>query len=198
MHKGIWTLEDARTKHVHSVGLSRWLVNNLYVNTRTPVYDFGCGRGRYVAELRARGLTAMGFEGTPGIESISYAVGTERKPAIIEQDITLPMTPPRTRGTVLCIEVMEHIDMEYEHRVLRNLVNFCSRLLIISWAVPGQPGHGHVNCRENIYVKRVLLDMGFHFEQRLTVNAREAAVEGDPYCSFFKESLMVFKRASFK
>jgi len=24
---------------------------------------------------------------------------------------------------------------------------YCERWLVLSWAVPGQPGHGHINCR---------------------------------------------------
>ena len=45
----------------------------------------------------------------------------------------------------MSIEVGEHIPAELESKFLNNLVNSARRMVVLTWAVPGQGGEGHVN-----------------------------------------------------
>jgi hypothetical protein len=182
----IWSLEDAKKYHVHSRGLSEWLCNNL--DPRYPVFDFGCGKGTYVAALIRSGFSALGFEGTPGISEIADV------DLVLTQDITRPMSPPKRKGSVICIEVMEHVLPEQQRSVLNNLVAYCNDTMVLSWAIPGQAGHGHNNCRDEEYVIGQMADRGFYRHAGLTKQARIHAHNGDPYLQFFNNSLHVFKK----
>ncbi|XP_023347546.1 uncharacterized protein LOC111716340 [Eurytemora carolleeae] len=50
---------------------------------------------------------------------------------------------------VVSIEVGEHIPAEYMMIYIDNLIRLSKYGIIISWAVVGQDGHGHVNTRSN-------------------------------------------------
>lgn len=180
----IWSLHDAKTYHVHSDGLAQWLVNNLPL--RHPVIDFGCGLGKYVKALTSEDFCAYGYEGTPGIKQIAVS------PNVYEYDITIPMGNLGPLHTSLCIEVMEHLLPTQEDAALQNITANCN-LLILSWAVEGQAGHGHNNCRNAEYVFAKLKKYGFKPDVALTTSAREAAAGTDPYMQFFRQSLYVFK-----
>ena len=45
----------------------------------------------------------------------------------------------------MSIEVGEHIPAELESKFLNNLVNSARRMVVLTWAMPGQGGEGHVN-----------------------------------------------------
>lgn len=180
----IWSLEDAQKYHVHSPGLAQWLVDTLPL--RNVVMDFGCGLGKYVKALSDADFEAVGFEGTANIKKIAVT------PHVHEQDITLPMGN-LIWHTSLCIEVLEHLNPIDEDAALYNITTKCN-LLVLSWAIPGQAGHGHNNCRDEKYVLKKLYKYGFGLDEAKTSAAREAAAGTDPYLQFFRNSLYVFNR----
>jgi hypothetical protein len=59
------------------------------------------------------------------------------------EDLTKPFKT--TKGNVICIEAFEHIPSQFEKQFVENIINACSGKLVISVAVEGQPGIGHVN-----------------------------------------------------
>lgn len=65
----------------------------------------------------------------------------------LEYDLTQALIDQPKVGGLICIEVCEHIPSEKEKILIDNIIRFDSRLLIISWASPGQKGDGHVNCK---------------------------------------------------
>ena len=180
---GIWSLEDAKKYHIHSLGLAQWLVNNL--SNERIINDFGCGPGFYIKYLQDAGRTCFGYEGTENINDIAYTKN------ILVADITLPIDA--YKGHVLCLEVMEHISPEKEDSTLENIQNACVGTLVLSWGVPGQPGHGHINCRNTSYVIPKLLSYGFACDFVATMEARKAAIS-TPHTSFFNDTLYVFKK----
>jgi len=186
---GIWSLDDAKKYHVHAPALAKWLCENL--NKRYIVHDFGCGIGYYVNELCKDGFDAWGYEGTPLIELIALD-----KNRVIEYDITKPIKTPK-QGNVLCIEVMEHIPPSLEESVLKNLANFCDDdigQLILSWAIPGQQGHGHINCRDIDYVIKRLGQHAFACDWEAATRLRMIAPGVNPALQFFQNTLYVFRR----
>ena len=63
----------------------------------------------------------------------------------------------------------------------------------MSWAVRGQMGIGHVNCKNNDEAVEIMKQKGFEFLPHLTEVARSIIKEE---CTWFKKSLLVFKKIS--
>lgn len=181
----IWTLDEAKGLHIHSPGLADWIAGKLH--KYTPVFDLGCGKGGYLKRLDdADFLNVLGFEGTPGIKTISLVPWN-----IVEFDITKEIIATET-GNVICLEVLEHIHKSDEAAVLKNIKNLCNNTLILSWAVVGQHGHGHINCQNADYVVPTIEALGFKVDWDLTREARYAAVNNGPM--YFNDTLYYFKR----
>ncbi len=179
----IWSLDFAMAHHVHSPGLATAL-GNLLPKT-TPVLDLGCGRGTYLSYLAEQGYQCLGVEGTPGIRSIADF------PDIVEADLSHPLEIAWPRTSIICLEVGEHLARESETQLLENIDRYCDSWLVLSWAIPGQPGHGHNNCRTNTYVYDQMILRGYTFLPRETFLLRDAA---DDHTPWFKNTLFVFLR----
>lgn len=183
----IFTFEDAKTQHKHSQKLAfelRFILPWVKDNKLNPVIDFGCGTGYYISELFKKGYKIYGIEGTEGIEQIAFY-----KP-ILQYDISKHVNLG-VKGSVICLEVIEHIPKEKEKQVLENLHNHCNGKLIISWAVKGQGGHGHVNEQDEDYVIPTIEKMGYKFKKTATENIRRAAGKD---LWWFKKSIYVFDK----
>ena len=180
---GYWYKDMAKNLHLNSEELSAWLVNYLSQYREELIYDLGCGTGYYLKELHKAGHKKL--------------VGVEADPCVLHEEfpiLPLNLTEPITglsKGVVISLEVAEHIPQEYEEHFLDNLVSLCSKLIIMSWAVEGQPGVGHFNCRNNDYVINKLGEKGFRFLNEDTEDARRypTGITG-----YFKNTLMIFER----
>ena len=179
----IWDIDEAKQRHVHSPGLANWLA--YYLDKQLPVVDVGCGLGLYIATLDDFGFTTIGYEGTPGI-------GTIAKGNVHQADIT-EMLPRDMVGNVLCLEVMEHIEPKNESRVLANIKHLCTKTLVLSWAIEGQNGYGHINCKNAEYVVPTIEALGFKIDFAVTMRAREHATRM-PHTNFFNQSLYIFNK----
>lgn len=144
------------------------------------VRDLGCGDGTYLAEFGEQGCRVSGIEGTP-----SACVA----PYVCCADLTEPLELPPVDLT-LCIEVGEHIPSDGTARLLDNIVRSVGRDLVLSWAVPEQPGHGHVNCQPNEVVIGWLTDRGLRHDAASTAQLRKDLADDD--CWWFPDTLMVF------
>jgi tryptophanyl-tRNA synthetase len=88
---------------------------------------------------------------------------------------------------VLSLEVGEHIPKEYESVFIDNVCSHTNNLLIISWAVVGQGGDGHINCQNNEYVINQIESRGLLYNPLKSKELRESATIG-----WFKNTIMVF------
>jgi len=179
-YNGIWSADEAKPENYPK---SEKLANNLLFLLHQGVYviDFGCGDGYYLDHLHHNG-----FKFVIGIDGIK---STDHK-WIMQKDLSVPHTFP-WRGYVLSLEVGEHIPVEYEQAFIDNLCRHCSNRMIISWAIPGQRGLGHVNCRPNDYVIGEIEKRGFKFNKNVTDFLRLDIERGVRY---FKDTLMVFDK----
>lgn len=178
----IWNLDDAKNQHQHSERLAAAL-SHLLPKSK-PVLDFGCGKGTYLQKLLDKGFVCYGYEGTKGINDIADFK------EIKECDLSQPFAAEEI-GSVLCFEVAEHIPKENESVLLSNLAMACDEWLIISWAVKGQGGFGHVNEQNADYVIKIISDLGFEHIQGLSDYLRN---EGANDLWWFKRSIYVFKK----
>jgi len=135
------------------LGVARSLLRILPFDS--TVADLGAFDGRYTSWLNDSGLIqAQGFDGIPGIEALTKGV-------VKEVDLSKPMNV--TEGSfdyVLCVEVAEHIPAHFQESFLNNL-RIARKGLIISWALPGQDGEGHVNCQAEEVSRALIEALGF-------------------------------------
>lgn len=180
--RGIWTLSEAsvRGQGYVSAQLAEWLCK--FFDRSLPVYDLGCGNGFYSNRLASAGFKAVAYEGTPGVEKIAVF-----KP-IQQLDLSLP-APFTEQHNTLCLEVGEHIPAQFEDVVLSNICK-AAKDIVLSWAVVGQPGIGHVNCRSNEWVVEQLERRGFIPDDKLTKELRTLDFNG---LSYFKKTIFVFR-----
>ena len=178
---GFWILEDKdfQSEHAHDPTLSEAL-STLCAGNR--VYDFGCGPGKYVRDMRAHGIEAVGYDGNPVTNTFQHCHVADLT------DPTLRMEP---LDFVMCLEVGEHVPKEYESKLLSTLDHHVrpGGLLVLSWAVPGQGGYGHVNCQTNEYVRSVFGSLGY-----TSVPSIERYLRTCASLSWFKNTLMAFRK----
>lgn len=188
---GYWSGDNAHNHHVHSPKLAQFIVDILYgkfsddngevLNPKKRIYDLGCGLGEYLLKLEQEGFSNLvGFEG----DIPKNKVYTN----IWKQDLTRPIASDE-KGHLLFLEVGEHIPQEFEKDVVSNIYNLCKGYLILSWAVPGQAGFGHVNCKTNEEVIELFQKLGFIYLPAISEEARKNV---DDFAPWFRQTLMIF------
>ncbi len=146
------------------------------------VGDFGCGSGEYVKTLLEHQIACEGYDGNPCTPQITGGLAQVA-------DLGQPLYLGKTFDWILCLEVGEHIPKEYEQIFIDNLNRHNTKGIILSWAVPGQGGHGHFNEQPNQYIKNILRRLGYFNDVAAEKIMREKAS-----LPWFKNTLMVFRK----
>lgn len=147
------------------------------------VLDLGCGNGDYTNHFLRNGIHARGCDGNSHTPEIAGAFCT-----------VCDLTQPIGGGVadwVMSLEVAEHIPKKYEEAFLDNIDGMNRQGIILSWAIPGQGGHGHVNERPNDYVVDVMISRGYTLNLGAIKALREAST-----LPWFGGTIMVFERKS--
>lgn len=168
--------------HIFDENLAQEIVHILQDHEINSVVDLGCGDGSYVAFLRENGISCIGFDGNPDVHKLTKGLG-------VTLDLALPISRFMSAQAVICLEVGEHIPQEFEDTLIDNITWVASDMVVMSWAVPGQGGHGHVNCQTNEHITEQMKIRGFTRREDLEKEPREK-------CSapWFKNTFMVFQR----
>lgn len=180
---GYWYRDNAVYLHLNCEGLRDWLLKFLEDYKNVVKYDLGCGTGYYLKELHSAGHKKL--------------IGVEADPCVLYEEfpiVPLNLIEPiefTEKGIVICLEVGEHIPEEYEHSVIDNITRLCDKYLILSWAVVGQMGIGHFNCRNNDYVIKKIEEKGFKYLEDVSNDARTYP---SGVTSYFKNTLMIFEK----
>lgn len=173
---GAWVLTDPySTEHCFDPHLAKMLV----LLCDGTVADLGCGNGDYVRYLKMYGFKCDGYDGNPHTDKITHGLCNTL-------DLSIPVDI-KAYDCVVSLEVGEHIPAEFEDIFIDNVTKTCKNYLFLSWAVEGQAGTGHVNCRNNDYIIKKVEAKGFRFNEDLTQYVRERV-----YFGWFKSSFMVF------
>jgi len=182
---GYW---ESGEKLYHSccVELCDWIIDYLKDQKQKTTYDFGCGNGQYLKRLHDAGFQNItGFEGSIPVHKEHYNIK--------QQDLTVPFTLLE-KGNCIFLEVAEHVPAQFEDTLLTNVANACDDKMIMSWAVRGQAGWGHVNCLNNDEAIQRLTNKGFTFLPEETKSAR-AAIPANTICPWFINTTLVFKKS---
>lgn len=176
---GIWTKEDAE-HHQSSIKFAKWLES--YLPKDTLVVDMGCGNGYYMAYLERHGFYAVGIDGNDNTEILCTD--------FFKANFAVPIEITK-KCSIVSLEVGEHIPKESQETFMKSLTDSCDKHLILSWASIGQPGIGHINCRDQ---KEVIADVesrGFKLNEAATKAARANV---DKNCDWLERNLLVFER----
>lgn len=153
--------------------------NLLYLLKGRSVLDLGCGNGSYLHNLKEVCPNAIGYDGNPHTETLSNGIG-------FVSDISV-MQDYGMYDWVISFEVGEHIPVQFESNYINNLCKHAREGIILSWAIEGQPGEGHINCRNNQYVIEEIYKRGF-----LCDLIKSSMLRMNSESWWFKTNLLVF------
>jgi len=102
-------------------------------------------------------------------------------------DISQPQKFDKRECTI-SLEVGEHIPKIFEQNYLDNIIS-SSHNIILSWAILGQGGYGHVNCRNNDYIIDKFNQFGYRYNMVDSLYLRYGSS-----LTWFKNTIMVFNR----
>jgi len=179
---GIWHIADKDTpEHQFDFSLAVAIVEVLKFFQAKSVADLGCGLGTYCELFRIAGIPAFGYDGNPHTERL-----TDGRCKVLDLSKRIQIGK---FDAVVSLEVAEHIPESLEEIFLLNAIRSTNNVLILSWAVPGQGGLGHINCRENEYVIEQVEKHSFQHHPSCSAYLRKSAD-----LSWFKNTIMVFIR----
>ena len=147
------------------------------------VLDIGSGPGMYVDELIKVGVDAFGIDIDDRVEGKDYLA----KESIFDTK--------RTADTVICFEVLEHIDPIYADQEVDALYNAVEPggTLIFTAAQPGQGGVGHINCRPRMYWHDKLVARGLVYDRDMSQALIDYERKGI-HMGWFVNNVMIFKK----
>lgn len=174
---GAWIISDQ-----YEYLLDDKLANQLAIFFRNnSVIEFGAGTGKYTSYLRNAGINVRGYDGVENISELT-------KGLVQSLDLTKPVEIMPS-DWVLCLEVAEHIPQRFEKIFVENIQRNSLVGVVLSWAGLSQKGVGHVNNREQSYVKKIMARGGFGYVEKCSRILRESSK-----LWWFKKNIMVFIR----
>jgi hypothetical protein len=152
------------------------------------LFDIGAGVGQYGVWFRfnAPYIVWEGFDGAGNVESFTNG-------SVRWIDVTDPLYDTignRRADWVMSLEVGEHIAHNASLIFLDLLSKHSNIGVILSWAVKGQGGHGHINEKDNEEVVRISQNVGL-VQTAWTKSFQNEARKLAQY-RWFRESFMVF------
>lgn len=182
----------------------------LWSDKKRPVVDLGCGLNYYMTVMYKAGYKVAGIDAVDAHNNLMFTrdlcepmeddkgivMAYEKK----RSDYTKPYTFLELNSlhnevrNVLSLECGEHLPYEGSLVYLDNIVAVAQGgEVIMSWAIPGQAGHGHINCQTNAWVIEQMESRGYVINPELTLQLREAV--RDCSCTWFRNTLMYFQNA---
>lgn len=179
---GFWETTDS-TGHVHDSRLADHIISLFKSENIRSVVDFGCGMGDYAHRLISEGIPCEAYDGNPNTPELTRGLGKVL-------DLSESFDLGKTFDCVLTLEVGEHIPEECEQTFINNIVRHTDNLLLLSWAILGQVGDGHVNCKNNDYIVSEIEKRGFAYDL-VNSNLLRNSIS---HAQWFKNTIMVFKK----
>lgn len=181
---GFWNFDGQRfeQEHVYDVVLSTAILQLIKKLGVTKTYDFGCGPAKYVQHFRQNGIETYGFDGNPVTSKFPYCKVQDLTTEFSEEPVDF----------LLCLEVCEHVPKEFEDKLIANIDKHVNSggILVLSWAVVGQPGTGHVNCQNNDYVINKFQSLGYTYNKFESEQLRKHVSNA----WWFKNTVLVFTK----
>lgn len=154
-------------------GALDFIMNEFEINS---YLDIGCGPGGMLEMAKNKGLRVQGVDGDFTVErpeSIRDFVKIhdyEKGPALDQYaQYDLAWT----------VEFVEHVHAHYIHHFARDMQK--CKYVLMTHALPGQPGHHHVNCQPIDYWIAVMTSYGLIPDADMTNKIRQASTMNERY-----------------
>ena len=138
----------------------------------TSFVDVGCATGAMVKLACDRGLQAIGVDG-------DYLVEKEPVPIMIHDFCDGPVDLDWYFDIGWSVEFVEHVEEEYMDNWMC-IFEKC-RMVAITYAPPGWPGHHHVNCQEESYWIDKFAERLLTYDEETTRRMRDASTMRKPF-----------------
>lgn len=156
---------------------------------KISLIDIGAGVGQYGYWLKANNANIkwFGYDGAENVEEFTNGF-------VKWIDVTNPIfdSVDFVGDWVMSLECGEHIPPENTHDLINLLDKHNKKGILLSWGVPGQGGHSHINERSNENIIQLLLEKGY-IQDEWCLDFQEYGRQHAQY-SWFKGTFMVFKR----
>ena len=155
------------------------------------VLDIGCGLGHTLQYFRQYGCEVAGVDG-----SDSAIVDSVMPEHVHKHDFSVaPWAPQASFDLVWSSEFLEHV----EERFIGNFLlafNKAKRFIAVTYALPGQGGHHHVNENTEDYWVDIFRLIDFELDRKLTDTARQLVCAQPSGGKQFKTKGLIFRRAN--
>lgn len=178
---GIWEGLEVAKNHHYDSGLAISLTEFFKSENIKSVADFGCGMGTYVKTFKENNINATGFDGNPNTPQLTNNICSVL-------DLSLSIQFNEAFDWVMSLEVGEHLPPQFEDIYMNNLHNN-KYGIVLSWALKGQGGDGHVNEQNNEYIKTKMCNLGYVNDIDCENKIRNAST-----IWWFKNTVMVFRK----
>ena len=192
--EGVWYLQPSSRNYTvgnvtfdlpkHHVEPDQSIVRFLVeISRRHSILDLGAGVGQYARSVMYinANATYVAFDGANGLDR--YARGIVGK-----KHLHVQQRLPRL-DWVVSLETGEHIPSKNERCFVSNLHRHNTRGVVLSWAVLGRFGYGHVNNHSPGYVRSLFTDLGYIYDVESTRILRQRA-----HHPWFRQTLYIFHR----
>lgn len=163
-----------------------WLTANFNPQS---VIDIGCGNGVFLLDFMDAGVEVRGVD----YETVAKKyIGDNFVQFNLKQRLQLD----KKYDLALSIEVIEHIEHEYEDIVISN-ISHSANIILFSGAKPNQVGTNHVNCQTKEYWLSKFAKEGFELwadKQTELIAFMESEPEFTK-CPWLVENLVILKRS---
>ena len=173
--------------HATDNNFGKALITLLKDQKISSVTDLGCGTGDYVKRIAGSAISVQGFDGNPKTTELDVSGGLCVGPVDLTKKRTWNMT-----DAAMSIEVAEHIPAQFEDNFMDNLVSSARDLVILSWAVPGQRGEGHVNGKTAVAVNQNMKERGWEKNEGFTSQLQSSAT-----LPWIRANVQVYTKRSF-
>lgn len=187
----IYTDDRAHLGGAHSVGDANTIMPDVwgYLVVRFNVWsvvDVGCGYGHALPYFAGCGAhTVLGIDGDPDCVSRSLVPSVTVRHDFAEG----PFTLKSDFDLGWSAEFLEHVEERHQPHYMATFRQ--CRHVCVTHAVPRQPGHHHVNCRDDTYWIKTFAAYGFRFDAaETTILRRTDRLNG----SWGRNTLMLFHR----
>lgn len=154
-------------------------IAKLIVDTYHPktIVEFGCGPGHLTRELDKLNINVSAIDGFSNPDFKNTQRITFNKVDLNDQEAVAQFLGDRKFDLAVCTEVGEHLNPGSSAHLIKYLTQ-SAPVVIFSAAVPGQGGHGHINCQAREFWHDLFSSNGFRlidsFRQKLRNNANLA------------------------
>lgn len=188
---GFWTEHFHRkiSKGEFNDGMVRYIIENMAPES---VFEFGSGLG-YMAKMLNDTCTTEPVHCVEPMD-IDGEYNQVKGPKLFATNVfadTIPEELDRVYDLVLSIEVAEHIERSRHDELFDFLVAKTNDWIVFSAARIGQPGRGHIACRDHMDWRSEFLKRGMTFQEATTDEIRVSCNERNQN---HKQNIQVFRK----